>query len=137
MAMSIKNNIEKIKGFWRSDSQAKDKTLTVVVIILVGIASFGLGRLSAFESKKEPVTIEMSEFSASDSETKTKPGVSGESLNLKDGGEVVASKTGDKYHFPWCAGAKRITETNRIYFKSIAEARAAGYLPAGNCKGLE
>ena len=75
MAMSIKNNIEKIKGFWRSDSQAKDKTLTVVVIILVGIASFGLGRLSAFESKKEPVTIEMSEFSASDSETKTKQSV--------------------------------------------------------------
>jgi len=135
--MSIKNNVTKIKGLWVADTGAKDKILTIVVIILVGTASFGLGRLSAYETKKEPVTIEMSEISNANSEPETKPEVLGESLDLKAGGEVIASKTGDKYHFPWCAGAKRILETNKIYFKSVEEAKAAGLTPAGNCKGLK
>jgi len=134
--MSIKELIIKIKHFWQTNTAGRDKALTIAVIILVGTASFGLGRLSAYETKKEPVTIEMSEFSEN-SEAKTKPTVLGESLDLKEGGEVVASKTGDKYHFPWCAGAKRILESNKIYFKSAEEAKAAGYLPAANCKGLE
>ncbi|MEK7551930.1 MAG: hypothetical protein AAB534_00790 [Patescibacteria group bacterium] len=144
--MSIKNITTKIKGFWQSDTGLKDKALTIVVIVLVGTASFGLGRLSAFESKKEPVTIEMQEFKDSDSEVlpsgskpssaKSNPTVLGENIS-KEGGEVVASKTGDKYHFPWCSGAKRITEANKVYFKSIEEAKAAGLTPAGNCKGLK
>jgi hypothetical protein len=54
-----------------------------------------------------------------------------------NGGQVVASKNGTKYHYPWCAGAKQIAEKNKISFPSIEAARAAGYTPAANCKGLE
>jgi hypothetical protein len=50
---------------------------------------------------------------------------------------VVASKNGTKYHYPWCTGAKQISEKNLIKFSSIAEARAKGYTPASNCKGLK
>ena len=52
-------------------------------------------------------------------------------------GGVIASKNGTKYHYPWCSGAQTMKEENKIFFESIAAARAAGYLPAGNCSGLE
>ncbi|TSC62722.1 MAG: hypothetical protein G01um101448_259 [Parcubacteria group bacterium Gr01-1014_48] len=52
------------------------------------------------------------------------------------GGQYVASKKGTKYHFPWCGGAARISEENKIWFNSKEEAEKAGYTPAGNCKGL-
>lgn len=54
-----------------------------------------------------------------------------------DSGRVVASKNGTKYHYPWCAGAKQISEKNLITFESIESARTAGYTPASNCKGLK
>jgi hypothetical protein len=53
------------------------------------------------------------------------------------GGAVVGSKNGTKYHYPWCAGAQTIKEENKIFFASIEEARAKGYTPAANCKGLQ
>ncbi|OHA15361.1 MAG: hypothetical protein A3G52_00010 [Candidatus Taylorbacteria bacterium RIFCSPLOWO2_12_FULL_43_20] len=58
-------------------------------------------------------------------------------LNNDKAGLLVGSKTSDKYHYPWCSGALRMKEENKIWFKSAEEARAAGYTPAGNCKGLE
>lgn len=51
--------------------------------------------------------------------------------------EVVGSRNGGKYHYPWCSGAKQIKDSNLIYFNTIDEARALGYLPAKNCKGLK
>lgn len=52
------------------------------------------------------------------------------------GGQYVASKTGTKYYLPWCGSANRIKEENKVWFSSKAEAEAAGYEPAKNCKGL-
>ena len=51
-------------------------------------------------------------------------------------GQIVASKSGTKYYLPSCAGADRISEANRVKFSSVADAVAAGYAPAANCKGL-
>lgn len=51
-------------------------------------------------------------------------------------GSYVASKTGTKYYLPWCGTAKRIKEENKVWFASKAEAEAAGYAPASNCKGI-
>jgi len=50
--------------------------------------------------------------------------------------KYVASKSGTKYHFLTCPGAKQIKEDNKIYFNSTAEAESAGYTPASNCPGL-
>ena len=55
----------------------------------------------------------------------------------RGGGTVVASKNGTKYYWPWCSGANRIKASNQVSFISIAAARAAGYTPASNCKGLQ
>lgn len=52
------------------------------------------------------------------------------------GGAYVASKTGTKYYLPWCGTANRIKEENKVWFATKAEAEAAGYEPAKNCKGI-
>lgn len=53
--MSIDENTEKVKGGWR----AYEKELFVaLLVILVALLAFGLGRLSKIEGAKEPVQIE-------------------------------------------------------------------------------
>ena len=102
----------------------KDLSISAV-IVAVALSSFFLGRLSV--GKHEGITVREENFSQS--------GAIGASGALAGG--VVASKGGDKYHFPWCAGAQHISPENRIWFASVEEARKAGYSPAGNCKGLQ
>lgn len=103
--------------------------IIAIVIVLVALISFGLGRLSKIKEGRAPLTIENAQNNAiaqtpSLSDTTTK-------------GAVVASKNGTKYHYPWCSGAQSIKEENKIWFNSTEEARKAGYQPASNCKGLE
>ena len=123
--MSIREFIAKIKMFFLFP---KSDLLVVFIIILVGFSGFGLGRLSKVDVEKEAIEI-----------------VFPREINLKEeiasvgslSENVVASKNGSKYHFPWCSGAQQIVEKNKISFNSIEEARRAGYTPAANCKGLE
>jgi methylphosphotriester-DNA--protein-cysteine methyltransferase len=48
----------------------------------------------------------------------------------------VASKNGTKYHLPWCSGAQRIKDENKVWFKTKEDAEKAGFMPASNCKGI-
>jgi endonuclease YncB( thermonuclease family)/methylphosphotriester-DNA--protein-cysteine methyltransferase len=48
--------------------------------------------------------------------------------------EVVGNKNSKIYHNPGCPGYKSVSEKNRVYFKTAAEAEAAGYTRAKNCK---
>jgi deoxyribonuclease-1 len=50
------------------------------------------------------------------------------------GGDVIGNKNSKKYHLPGCPGYTQVGEKNRVLFKSAAEAEAAGYTKAGNCK---
>ena len=96
----------------------------IVIIFLVAIASFGLGRLAVSKQIGPPISI----------------GNAPKDVQIRamaPGGLVVASRGGSTYQFPWCAGADRISATNKIWFKSEEAARQAGYAPAKNCKGLE
>ncbi len=123
---NIKEKLEKI------NSDNINNTIIVLIILFVGFISFGLGRLSALSEKKSPITVEGQSQTSNIIKSKTSiPGVdvNGERL-------YVASKKGTKYHYPWCGGAQRIKEANKIYFDTKEEAEAAGYSPAGNCKGL-
>jgi endonuclease YncB( thermonuclease family)/methylphosphotriester-DNA--protein-cysteine methyltransferase len=49
-------------------------------------------------------------------------------------GEVVGNKNSKIYHNPGCPGYKSVSEKNRVFFKTAAEAEAAGYKRAKNCK---
>jgi len=93
-----------------------------LVIILVGAASFGLGRLSKVEEGRG-VSIAVAPETAA-------------SAALQESGRYVASRNGTTYALPSCPSAKAISEANRVWFASSAEAERAGYRPAANCKGL-
>ncbi len=94
-----------------------------ILVVFVGFASFGLGRLSTSEDTRPSVSVRQVEG------VEIKP--------IAVGGQVVASRSGKTYHFPWCPGAISMKETNKIWFKDETAARAAGYTPAANCAGLK
>lgn len=126
-----------ISKFIKFCKQYEKDLIIVVVIILVGIISFGLGRLSKIRESKVPITI-----SAGAAAVQIKPVLSpemaqNESAIPDQGGMLVGSKNGTKYHYPWCSGALRIKEENKVWFSSVEEALKAGYTPASNCKGLK
>lgn len=101
-------------------------------ILCVAIISYCLGRISIIEKKREPLLIIPSSATSS---LLIPSGASGE--RESQAALLVGSKNGSKYHFPWCSGASRIAEANKVYFKSLEEAKAKGYTPASNCPGLE
>lgn len=117
----------------------RKEVYTAIIIILVGLASFGLGRLSNLVDNREPVKIRYENFESGGSKPVTlEVGEQGAAVaGIGDiGGSVVASKNGTKYYFPWCGGVSRISAANKVTFASKAEAEKAGYTPAANCKGL-
>jgi len=47
-------------------------------------------------------------------------------------GMFVGSINSNKYHWPDCSFAKRISEKNQVWFSSEQEAEDAGYIRCGN-----
>ncbi len=117
-------NIQEIAGFCKGilDDFLRDKGLFIAVFLAI-LASFGLGRLSALEASKQPISIRQAASAAA-------------AVRMELGGQYVASRGGSVYYFPWCGGAGAIDSQNQIWFKSEEAARRAGYSPAKNCKGL-
>ena len=95
-----------------------------VLVVLVGIASFGLGRLSALEDARPAISISQAASAA------------GAIPPISPGGMFVAAKTGTVYYYPWCAGATKIAPANQQWFATEVAAQKAGYKAAKNCKGL-
>lgn len=136
---------EKFKSFLADDS-----IFTALLLILVGTVSFGLGRQSAVGEagpgllSTAPAQIIFSEgkvpapIRTPDTGPNTAQNVVDTKAGEKQSGimQLVASKSGTKYHLSTCPGASQIKEENKIYFDSIESAEAAGYSPAANCKGL-
>ncbi len=136
---SIRYMYEKLKSLVLDDT-----LFGVVMVVLVGIGSFGLGRLSvqenipvvnsapaaALQALTPTITPAVATQTLTEVNEPSQPTVSG-------GGAVVASRSGTKYHLPSCPGAKQIKPDNRIEFATPAAAEAAGYTPAANCPGLQ
>lgn len=128
----------KVKN-WIQDNQGD--LYIAVLIFLVGLASFGLGRLSVIWPEKEPIRITKNLESRIENIEDARPTDNADiappnSKFQNSDGKYVASKNGTAYHFPWCPGALRIKEENKIWFETKAEAEKAGYRPAANCEGL-
>ncbi len=69
--------------------------------------------------------------------TKTGPAIKVTQPSVKPSDpRVVASKASSSklYHHPWCSGAQRIKETNKLWFPTEADAISAGYTLAANCQ---
>jgi len=131
----ITKPLQKIKSFIEEN---KSDIYIATIIFLVSLASFGLGRLSVLWPKKEPITITGTDRK-SQAANNEENGLNESSASLISKilkGKYVGSKSGKAYHFPWCAGALKIKEGNKIWFQTKEEAEKAGYKPAGNCEGL-
>ncbi|OGC88219.1 hypothetical protein A3D70_02605 [Candidatus Adlerbacteria bacterium RIFCSPHIGHO2_02_FULL_54_18] len=97
-----------------------------IVLVLVGLGAFGLGRLSVAGEERPRLIIN----NAPSTQT------AAAAAFPKGQGAYVASKSGTKYYLPSCSAATRIKEENKVWFDSIEEAQAVGYEPAANCPGL-
>lgn len=111
--------------------------LIYIIIIFVAFSSFGLGRISVNDTQATQNNIQVVK-----TDLKNKSAIDNLSNlqhinNNKNSGNLVASVRGTKYHHPWCSGAQRIKEENKIWFTNSDDARSSGYTPASNCKGLE
>src|SRR5262245_893887 len=105
--MSIKDLGGKIKGqgkvlLDRLRGAETSRYYTAAFIILVGLSSFGLGRLSILDERREPViieqeTLETASQSASVVKSIVKPASTpSATTNQMEGGKLVASKNGTK-----------------------------------------
>ena len=121
--MSIQDIRSKINQYLADDS-----LFYGVLIVAVAVASFGLGKQSVGEGG--PVSATNTSF-----EQIVEVGDTSQRI-ASSTGTVVGYKNSDKYHLPWCSGANRIAEANKISFANVAAAKAAGYKPAANCPGL-
>ncbi len=147
--MSINDLTTKIKSFFANTKdyiyspekglKIKGDLFIVLLLILVGTASFGLGKLSALERRKTPISILKTKelLTATILESSNSINTSSTTKTQTQGkGIVLASKSGTKYYYPWCSGVSRIKEENKVWFLSIEDARSAGLTPASGCTGL-
>ncbi len=129
--------MEKIKQFWVSE-EGKD-ILVVLIVILVGLGSFGLGRLSK-GSQGAGIRIEYTEAAAQAANSASAlipeenlPKVSDLTASSL-GKSFFASSRGTKYYPAGCSAGKSLKLENRIYFATREDAEAAGYTLSGSCK---
>lgn len=124
---------EKLKSFLLND-----QLFYGIIVILVALASFGLGRASVAEVGEN---VPQNELSFESEPRGSRPVVEATSAvevaKPAASGALVVSKSGTKYHLLTCPGAKTIKEENKIFFASVVEAEAAGYKPAANCPELQ
>ncbi len=116
-----------------------DRAFVPLIIVLVGVLAYGLGRYGKLHSETEAVTIstEVGLPDGSPTSKLTSVPTPSESPTSKKEGIVVASKNGSKYHLTNCPGAQQIKKENKIQFESSVKAEEAGYTPAANCPGLK
>ena len=135
--MSIKDFSEKIKEFANTKAESlgplSDDLFLGLIITLIAIGAFGLGRISKIEGSRAPIRIENEPAQMAD-------GTRGISMTTELGAQaqndIIASKSGRKYYYSWCSGAQKISAANRVYFSSTEQAKSAGYTPSSTCRGL-
>ncbi len=136
--------MDKIKQF--IEGKPGRDILTALIVILVGLGSFGLGRLSK-DSKSAGLKIEYPGPGALPSGKElvqpanalSAPVANQLSANFVknppvSGKTFFASKVGHKYYSIGCSGGKTIKESNKVYFNTEAEAISAGYEKSASCK---
>lgn len=127
-----------------------DNVFYSFLFIIVGVSSFGLGKLSTVSTDQNVASTTSIQIvpplAVPAFPTENNPSVTPvttnqinslpTSITSADTGPFVASKKGTKYHLVTCGGAKSIKPENLISFATRAEAEAAGYTKASNCPGL-
>jgi len=126
----------KAKDLKKFFTKNEDKIVLMVGIILIALICFGAGRLTAVKQPKGPIKIEDYGLASLQAFSNTEEGENIKEPEEKQG-MFVGSIKSNKYHLPDCQWAKRIKEENIIWFESVEDAEAKGYVPASCCVGRE
>lgn len=99
----------------------KKEYYLIIILILVSLASFGMGRMSVLDkiNREEEVEFIIPELSSI--------------IDDFSGFSYLASVNGTKYYKRGCRSANRIKEENRIYFKTSTDAIKSGYGASSTC----
>ncbi len=100
-----------------------------ILVFLLIVLSFLLGRLSKFMENSPTFTFESKE-QKEQYVNQQKDALFGKITTET----IVASKGGKKYYFVWCNGTSNIKESNKRFFATEELAQKAGYTLANNCK---
>jgi hypothetical protein len=129
--------MEKIKQFLAGET-GKD-IMIVFIVILAGLGSFSLGRLSK-SAGQEGLKVEYmgqaaSVVSSIDLNTPPTPAEQSDPQVNQSATDKAffASKKGKKYYSLGCQAGKSIKVANRVYFKTAQEAESAGYTISTSC----
>jgi hypothetical protein len=124
--------MEKIKQFMESE-KGKD-IMIVIIIILVGLGSFELGRLSK-TSKSSGIKIEYPNEERGVLGANAITSMSDTEFSQQSSEKnFFASSRGSKYYSITCSAGKTIKQENRVYFDTREEAEQAGYMLSSSCK---
>lgn len=123
--------MEKIKQFLESE-KGKD-ILIIIIIILVGLGSFELGRLSKNSSSGLKIEYPSQESNILESINQNQTKLAQNSTKSTSG-NFFASNRGTKYYSLGCSAGKTIKEENRIYFATSTQAESAGYQLSSACR---
>lgn len=149
--MRLTDTINKIKVSLSYAPDLPKDLFIVALIFLVALGSFMLGRLSFLDEKhKNELKIMRTEALSENSaqiisgaipniQTESTDKISTQahvSPGIKIGGMYVGARSGKTFYLPWCAGAKRILEKNKVWFKDKTDAVNKGYKPSGSCEGI-
>ncbi|MEI7719930.1 MAG: hypothetical protein WCI89_01840 [bacterium] len=106
-----------------------------MIVCLVGLGAFGLGRLSDLIENKGRVQVYSAPTSLS--QPATPVSAPGKMPTGSTSGDIphnfVASKNGSKYYAVGCFGISRIKPENQVWFATATDADAAGYTLASSC----
>lgn len=115
------------------------KNLMVALsLLLVGTASFALGKISNIVNSREPIKIEYGDtltgavtevIASTDKTTEIKSAQTPQ----EPAHTVFGSKSGKYYYLPDCSSRVK----DKMWFSTISEAEARGFKPAPTCKGLQ
>ena len=127
---SVSNGVK----LWLQSEQGKD-IMTVIIVIMVGLGSFGLGRLSK-NAPNPGLKIEYRDQSGnaigSVDTPQYKPQLNTASANTS-GKNFFGSSRGTKYYSLGCSAGQNIKQENRVYFDTALEAEKAGYTLSTSC----
>ena len=129
--MSINDFIKKIKGKLDID---KSTFMCLCVVLLVGLGSFALGRISAENRSERPLNSSYSPDNVSFGQERNEESREGNNEEVIKKKMYLASKNGKLYYPISCTQANRISESNRIYFASSSDAEKSGYNVSSSCK---
>lgn len=138
--------MEKIKQF--AESERGKNILMVVIVILVGVGSFELGRLSKGNDGSgvkvqypSADLVQAENFgdqsaSALSAVESAQSIASAQKINspTSSAKNFFASKRGKKYYPVGCSAGKSLKMENRIYFATREEAEKAGYELSSSCR---